>query len=167
MKYISLMLFLFPAITSFGQQFKISVDGSVTFDNSMFIVTEAGEDFPASVESAASVFVSIIANDNLNKKVNPNAGWAVTIQKADVNWDNNLNIEARRTGDGNNIGNQGKVKINGGQNYQTITDVGIAFFDGQNEMENIPLSLRISGASVTMGAKQFETNIILTVSDSW
>lgn len=168
MKYlIYLILFLFPAVATFGQQFKIAVEGNVSFDNSVFNVTEAGQDFPASFESAASVFVSILSNDELNKKVNPNAKWLVTIQKTDVTWDNNLVIEAIRTGDGSNANNNGKVKINGGQNYQPITDVGLAFFDGQNEIVNIPVGLKISGASVTMGAKQFETSVILTISDDW
>jgi len=167
MRYLNFILFLFATLTSFGQQFKLSVDGSATFDNSMFAVTEAGEDFPASVESTTSVFVSILSNDNLNKKINRNAKWAVTVQKTDVTWDNNLILEAKRTGDGSNANNNGRVKINGGQNYQQITDVGLAFFDGKDEVINIPVGLKISGASVTMGAKQFETNIVLTVSDSW
>jgi predicted chitinase len=166
-KIIYMILFLSPVLKAAGQQFTISVDGSATFDNSMYSVTEAGEDFPSSVESTTSVFVSILFSDNLNKKVNSKAKWAVAIQKTDINWNNNLIIEAKRTGDGSNANNHGKVKINGGENYQPITDVGLAFFDSKDEVVNIPVGLRLSGASVTMGAKQFETNIILTISDSF
>jgi len=66
------IFFMIFAIGAAGQQLKIELEGNANFDNSDFSVSEAGEDFPSSIESKTSFFISVLyTDDNLNRKKTP------------------------------------------------------------------------------------------------
>lgn len=162
-KIAGIFIFLFLAVSSYCQMV-IEVNGSVTFNSPSYIITEAGNDFPSSINNESSVYVSIVYSNFWDKYFNPNKKWKVDIQKSDLIWNQDLKLEAMRTGDGYRS-NYGKSSISDGTTYQTVTNTSNLFFKGRNEITYIPLNFKLSGVSITMGAQDFETNIILTVYD--
>jgi len=162
------IFFMIFAIGAAGQQLKIELEGSATFDNSAFSVNEAGEDFPPAIENETSFFISVLyTDDNLNRKKNPNTKWNIKIFKTDLNWHNDLRLETRRTGNGQRIGNQGNTNIQDGESNQLINNTSTYFFQGKGEIVHIPVNFSLSGFSLTMGASTYETRVVFTVYDEW
>lgn len=159
------ILFLLFINIAWGQELKISIEGDAKFDNSQFSIREAGEDFPSSVESGSSVYISVLYGNYWDKKSNPNKKWKINIHKSDLTWDTNLMLEAKRTGKGYNSKKNGNSKIYDGNNYQIATNTPTYFFSGKDEITDIPISFKIEGVSIIMGAKEVETNIVFTVYD--
>lgn len=161
----TLILFsLFVGLLVNAQQMNVSVDGVASFDGTNFTISEAGEDFASTIESEASVFISVNSNDELDKKINPNQKWRIEIVKEDLMWDGDIQLEIIRTGDGYGNGNN-KNQIFDGTNYQLIDGISRYFFRGRGVVTEIPVQLRLSGFSVTLGAQDFETNVVLTIYD--
>lgn len=163
--------FLLIAIFSYSQQLEVLVSGNINFDNSSYAISEAGNDYQASIETQSSIFVTIDYTFWLYNYYWPQGKkWSISVNKADVLWDPQLKLEIRRTGNGSSVywnNKNNKVNIRDGMEFQTISDTPMYFFHGKDAVYDIPIAFKVSGASVTMGAKQFETNIILTVTDSW
>jgi len=167
-KFLFPIFFMIFVIGAAGQQLKIELEGSANFNNSSFSVSEAGEDFPSSIESETSFFISVLyTDDNLNRKKNPNTKWNIKVFKSDLTWNNNLRLEARRTGRGQRVGHPGNPNIHDGDSDQLITNTSTYFFRGMGEIVHIPVSFSLSGFSVTMGASAFETRVVFTVYDEW
>lgn len=166
-KLFFLAIILQVAFLSKGQQLKVELEGSAVFNNSNFTIGEAGEDFPSGIETESSFFISVLYTDNLNKKKNPNTKWNIKVFKSDLNWDNKLKLEMKRTGRGDRLGNSGNPNIHDGENYQEISNTSTYFFRGMHEVVYIPVTLRLSGLSVAMGAETFETRVVFTVYDEW
>lgn len=148
-----------------GQQLVVQVDGEISFDSNAFIISEAGEDHTTSVESSGTFYISVLSDNQLDKKINPSHRWQVSVQKQDINWNNNLNLEISRTGLGIRSGTGGSTQLEDGEIFKRITDTSIFFFKGRGEVEQIPLAFKISGFSVTMGAKNLDSRLIFTVMD--
>lgn len=175
MKYISVtMFFLILQFLSLGQGMQIDLQGAVIFNNSLFTINEAGEDFAATLTSEATTLVSVASGNIWDKKTNPNKKWRVEVNKIDVNWDDNLILEIRRTGNGiaqaNNNGNgkgsgNKKGKVQDGTVFMPVTNNSTYFFKGRDFVSNIPIDFRVSGLSIAMGARDFETDIVFTIYD--
>lgn len=157
-----LVILILPGAAS-GQQLVVQVDGEINFDYNALIISEAGEDYLSSVESSGIVYMSVLSDNQLDKKINPSHRWQVSVQKQDIEWNSNFNLEIRRTGTGNRPGSAGSPQLEDGEIFKRITDTSIFFFKGRGEVEQIPLAFRISGISVTMGARNFESRLIFTV----
>ena len=167
MKNITIpVLFLFFSIGAFGQPLKVEIENNARFENTNYMINEAGEDFP-SIESESNVQVSITYSNYWDKKDNPNGKWRINVHKSDIQWNSNLMLQIKRTGNGYKGENDKKGNIHDGDNYQTVTNTPIYFFQGKDEINYIPLQLKIEGLSVTMGAQDFETKVVLTVYDDW
>ena len=169
-KTIFFLAFVLTANFICGQDLRIDVSGSASFNNSQYIITEAGEDFPSSIESETSLYVSVQYNGSwLAYLFNPDKQWRVFIHKSDLNWDSDLALSAERTGTGSIINNwwAQPLYITGGSSFQNITNTPVYFFRGRHGIVNIPVSFKLTGASLTMGAKDFETNVVFTVYDEW
>lgn len=162
--WVIIILIAFP---SKGQQLKIELEGNVAFDNSNFMIDEAGEDFPSGIETESSFYISVLYTDNFNNKKNPNTKWNIKVFKSDLSWNNDLKLEARRTGRGQNVGHPGNPNIHDGDNNMSITNTPTYFFKGMGEIAHIPVSFNLSGFSLTMGASTYETRVIFTVYDEW
>lgn len=166
-----LLLLIFSIVLSTavtGQQLKIELEGNAAFDNSNFSIKEAGEDFSSTIESEASFFISVLyTDDNINRKKNPNTKWNIKVYKSDLTWNNDLKLEARRTGRGQKVGRPGNPNIHDGDNNQIITNTSTYFFRGMGEIAYIPVTFNLSGFSLSMGASNFETRVVFTVYDDW
>ncbi len=159
-----MLILLLPFIAQ-GQQLVVQIDSEINFDSSSLIISEAGEDFTASVESYAPVYVSVLSDNQLDKKINPGHSWRIFIHMQEIDWNDDLRLEVKRTGTGSKPDSNGKPQISNGENYQLIQSTPGYFFNGKGEIAQIPLGFRISGFSVTMGAKNFESSLIFTVYD--
>lgn len=166
-KYFQLLLcFIVATETAVAQDLTITVEGDATFSGSSYFITEAGEDFDSSIESESSVFVSVLSEDYW-KKNNRNKKWRIFVHRSDLSWNSDLMLETKRTGTGYNPQNSGNPNISDGENFLNITSTPTYFFRGKDEIAYIPVSIKLSGLSLTMGAQQFETNIVLTIYDDW
>ena len=163
MKVTSVLVFLLLGLLASAQQMEVRVDGAVSFDGATFAVTEAGEDFAFGVESESSLWISVDTNDYWDKKVNPNRKWWVEVVREDLTWNDDVRLEIVRTGDG--YGQKNNHKVYDGTTYQYIGENSWYFFRGRGIIYDIPIQLRLSGLSVTQGAQDFETNVILTIYD--
>ncbi len=149
-----------------AQQPQLEVNGNVNFDNSVFSINEAGLDFAASLETQTSILLSVFQDGEFTKKNDPNNKWRIAVFKHDLH-DESYDMEIRRTGIGNNVGNQGKPKVNGGENYQIVQNTEQLFFTGRGEIRDIPVQLKLSGISIVMGANLYNSKLVFTVYEGW
>ena len=148
-------------------QMMVSVEGDASFDNSQYSVMEAGNDFPPSIQTESSIYVSIGFYNFWYRWFYPNAKWRIYVHKSDVNWNSDLALEAKRTGRGYKPWGNGQPNVKDGGSYQTVTNTPTYFFRGKSEVFYIPVQLQLSGVSVTMGAQDLETTIVFTVYGDW
>lgn len=169
MKKIALIqIFFFAFFLSYGQNIDLSVTGNLNFDNSTYSISEAGEDFASSLSPESSAYISINYIDFLDLIFGSDIKWRIFVSKSDILWHQNLTLEIKRNGKGNKASWLGpSPTINHGTGYQTITNNPVYFFRGRYGSTDIPLGFRINGASLSMGASQFETTITFTIYDDW
>lgn len=156
----------FPFLLN-GQQLVVQMEGDVYFNENLPAISEAGTDYSNSLETQSTLNISVLYEDQLNKKNNPNEKWRIFLHKQDMEWNRDLVLEARRTGRGSRLNHPGNPNINDGENFQQVTNNPVYFFRGRGEIVQIPLGLRLNGFSLTMGAGDFETSIVFTVYDDW
>lgn len=162
----TLTLLLFAVgFGSYAQQMEIQLGGMITFDQSAFTIQNAGSDFAPNIESEASFFVSITSGDEWDKKTNPNRKWKIEVRKEDLNWDNNIQLEIIRAGNGISQQNNNSNHVQNGNSYQTVREMPSYFFNGKGFVSDIPIQVRLSGFSIVNGANDYETNVILTIYD--
>jgi hypothetical protein len=156
-----LISFLFAS----AQRIELNISGDTNFDSSLFSISEAGLDFSSDLESQSSIYLSV-SQDNVTQGNNANSKWTIKVYKQDT-WDSDLELQVQRTGDGNRVGNNGNSNISGGSEYLIVQNTETYFFEGKSEISNIPVSLKLSGISVTMGAGSYSSRIIFTIYDGW
>lgn len=167
MKKLAIILIILSFSTGvFCQPISIEIENNARFENPNYMINEAGLDFP-SIESESTVQISVTFSNYWDKKDNPNGKWRINVHKSDIQWNQDILLQIKRTGDGYKAKNDKNGNIKDGDDYQIITDAPSYFFQGKDEITYIPLLLKVDGLSVTMGALDFETNIILTVYDDW
>lgn len=170
MRQIILFLFiiLLKTMSISAQNVLVGVSGNINFNQSEVTISEAGEDISSAIESLNSLLITVVYNDDWNKRGNsPMNKWKIEIYKSDLSWHPDLMLEAKRSGEGNRLDKRGNPYVQDGENYQPVTNNPTYFFKGRGEFNNIPVNFRISGASLTMGAETFETSVIFTVYDEW
>ena len=146
-----------------AQVLNVSVSGRANFNSSLYTINDAGEDFPSSVSDESSVSISL-SYGGWDKWFGPDVQWRVLVNKSELNWPSNLKVEIARKGNGAKDSWFGPTpSIYNGLAYQTISNNPTYFFSGRYGIRDIPLKLKLSGASLTMGAKQFDTSIMFTV----
>jgi hypothetical protein len=166
-KLLKIVCVVFSPFIVNGQQLTVQIEGDVHFNERLLTINEAGNNYPSALEAQSSVQVSVLYENQLNKKKNPNEPWRVFVHKQNMEWNENLSLEVRRTGRGSRLGNPGNPNIQDGDNFQQITNNPTYFFRGRGEIVQIPLALKLSGFSLTMGARDFETSLVFTVYDDW
>ena len=160
-KYGFLFCFILTAGSGFSQ-IAIDVTGNWNYTIPSSDLSEAGLDFSGTYESNSNqVDVDVyqqnwIANFFFYR-------WRVDVRRADVDWHSDLELKARRTGNGTPFFFSGS--ITGGTNYQQISTSNQEFFSGTRTRYNIPIQYQISGVSVLLPAKTYETTIIYTVTE--
>jgi len=112
-------------------------------------IMEAGEDFSGNYES------------NLNQvylDIEYNRSWRVSVDKNNIDWNNNIRLFTKRTGDG--IGSR---RVQGGKNYKRIRNQPKYFFRGERNRFYIPLQYKIERVSVILPANTYVVEIVYTL----
>ena len=149
--YISILIFIQIAR---AQSLSVSGEWNLTIPTSD--ITEAGEDFSGSYSSSSNqVYLNIWTSGR----------WSVYVQKNDIDWDDNIQLYLRRTGDGYGYGygHGHSSYINGGSNYTEIKDRDYRFFQGRYNRYYIPIQFEIRNVSVTIPANTYITEIVYTL----
>jgi len=150
MKNIALIITLFLLQSVSAQSINIIGQWNYTIPSSA--ITEAGEDFIGTYESSVN---QIYLNVTHNHK------WAVSVNKNNILWNDNLQIWIHRTGSGYGRGN-----IKGGENYIDIPNFAVDFVTGNKEQYDVPIQLQMSGISVTIPANNYIAEIVFTLTDN-
>jgi hypothetical protein len=87
-----------------------------------------------------------------------NGIWSVQISKSDIDWNNQIEIWIKRTGNGTGGG-----EVYSGTTYQKINNIPMSFINGKKAVNKIPLQLEIRNLSVTIPARDYSTNIVYTL----
>lgn len=162
MKRIIIILVLFFGIKHVGaQEFYVTASGIVSFNETQLIVGEAGDDISANLRSNA-VYLSVNSNYFWNMK---NERWKIYVHKSDINWDDDINFTVKRTGNGKKYSGKGKTNLQGGKSDFKINDNPTYFYKGKDRVLNIPMKFRIRKLSLTMGAGDYETDVVFTIYD--
>ncbi len=157
------LLFVFILIMKMGfaQEFRVTASGMVSFNESELVVGEAGNDINAELTSNL-VYLAIDSYYYWNMK---NERWSIYIHKSDVDWNDEIELDIKRSGDGVYTERNGNPYVKDGKNYQRITNNPSYLFRGKDKISNIPVEFRLKNLSLTMGAKDFETDVIFTIYD--
>ncbi len=164
-KVIYSALFLLFSVLSFAQQMKLEINGDIRFNKAEYNIKEAGTDFSPTVINSSKFNLSVSFFNFWDKFFDSGKKWRIYVNKSDVNWDQNINIEIARNGNGSSYQHGKRKVIVGGRQFQPILNNPGFFFRGQNEIYNIPIKFKIDGISATLGAKELETIIVFTVYD--
>ncbi len=144
-------IFLFSAPALLAQQTIIRVTGSWTLSIPSTIVTEAGADMQNTFTSNPDQFeIDIKAKD----------WWQVEIRLDDNNLPQPIELWVRRTGNG-----QGGGTINGGTEFQQLSQTYQLFFTGSKNRRNIPIQFEFRNVSVTVNSGTYTTTIVYTLTD--
>lgn len=127
----------------------ISVIGQWNYTIPTIDITDAGEDFTGTYTSSVNqVYLDIIYSNK----------WSISVQKNDIDWDDELKIFMHRTGNGYGTG-----WINGGQNYKIIKNNNFKFITGRDNRNSIPIQYQMRMVSVTIPAHNYVVEIMYTL----
>jgi len=145
-----------------AQGLQLSLNGMVIFNELQLRVNDAGEDIEGEITSNSGVQLSVESYNFWEQK---NEKWQIYIHKSNIEWADDMRLEVKREGDGERINKKGGVNIHDGSSYTEITDNPTYFFRGKGLIANIPLAFQLKNLSLTMGANDFETDVVFTIYD--
>jgi hypothetical protein len=90
---------------------------------------------------------------------NSTVAWDVQVRKTDVNWNSNLHLYIRRTGQGSYTG----TPPTNGTSFQEITDTDTYFWEASDTASNVPHQWQLDGVSISIPPDNYETTITFTV----
>lgn len=151
-----IMLLLLLSTMSAMAQISISVTGSPVFDTSSLLVTEAGNDFSASVnELQPNTFINVTHSTN-------NYNYAVYVNLTEQIGTTRLLVQ--RAGNGTRPGGGGGAgQISGGTNPIELSTLSQLFFTGNRDRVNIPVQFSLQNISVTNPAGTLVYSVLFTV----
>lgn len=145
-----------------GAQIAIDAIGNWNYTVPTSDITEAGRNFGGTYASSANqVQLDIFQTAWLLNFFNYN--WRVDVRKSDTDWNSNLKLYARRTGNGTPWWATGT--ISGGTSYLELTNSNKTFFSGSRTTLSIPVQFQITGVSVLLPAKTYSTTVVYTVTE--
>lgn len=153
----------------YGQELNFDVEGTWNYTIPANDILEAGHDFSGDYASSPSqIMVSVYLSGGWigiwwNYFINYT--WQVEVTKNDIDWDPNIGVYIRRTGNGSGIG--GGNYISGGNTYMEVTNANQLFFEGGRARLDVPVQLEVRGISVTLPAKNYSTTIVYTVTSTF
>ena len=154
-------IFIFLISLQCYSQMNVSVNETNLFDP-IDTPIYAGENISTEIESDSNAYlitVNILPNNTNNTLYN---SWHIDVQKSEIIWDSNLDLQIRLTGTGSSIyGNT----ASGQTSYGSIQNSNTTIVNGTGWIDNIPLQVKITGISVTLEAKNYSTDIIFTLID--
>ncbi|AHW61847.1 hypothetical protein SAMN05444285_10210 [Draconibacterium orientale] len=172
-KLLLIIIGLIAAPFVYGQNFNVTVSGYVDFGDGLTLVGEAGSDFSTVLESQSDLGLTVAYSSGsvLAYLFNPDRPWKLTVgMTGSSDWDSDvLQLEMKRNVSSGSLiyGWFARPKyIAGFENYETLTAGINSEIYGRHGIQDIQFNFRIKGASVVLGAKDFETDVVFTVYDN-
>jgi len=167
MKKILLLPILFLTVAVYSSLAQtpgaqLYVAGFPQFNFSQLTITEAGNDFSATVEESQSNVLFSVSHIDRNAK---NFNWEIQMSVNDLPGANSPFVEIRRTGDGEQ-NTQGSGYVQGGGNYQPVDATPRTFFTGRGGRANIPVMFRLGNISAAQPAGSNYFSIVFTIIDT-
>ena len=141
-----LTLFFFQSVYTQS----INVTGQWNYTIPIANITEAGKDFSGTYTSSVNQVYLDINHPNT---------WHISVKINNIDWDDNLQVYVRRTGNG-----WGSGRISGTQNFKKTNNNGSTFINGRNPRHDVPLQYQIRNVSVTIPAHNYIAEIVYTLS---
>ena len=162
-RFIAITICCFVIPVSSYSQITLETQNDINVHILESSITDPGMDLENTFEtnSDETILSVKILPENLNNKLY--RSWDINISKNDIDWHNDLKIYVKKTGNGESEFNTNTL---GGVVYQRIENYDQYFFEGTGWIENIPLQYKITGMSVTIPAKTYTTEIIITLLDN-
>lgn len=140
----------------------ISASPGWTYTLSSSDISEAGNDYNVNIESAANqTLVDVVTNyiGNYNFKV--------AVEKIDNNWNSQLTLSVRRTGNGSGGWFAG---ISGGTNYIQLSSTPQLLYSGNTGYFSggyfdVPVQYRVQGLSLLVPAQNYSTTVRYTITN--
>ncbi|HYQ57414.1 MAG TPA: hypothetical protein VEP89_08690 [Draconibacterium sp.] len=161
-QYTFLTLLCFFALGVHAQGLQLSLTGMVTFNEVQINVSDPGEDIEAVITANSGVQLSVESQNFWEQK---NEKWRIYVHKTSIEWVDDIKLEIRRQGDGDKLNKKGGGNVHDGSIFAEIKDNPNYFFSGMGLISNIPLDFRINELSLSLGANDFETDVVFTIYD--
>lgn len=161
-RYNFIIVLCFFVFGVHAQGLQLSLNGMVTFNEMQMSVDDAGEDINGSIVSNSSTYLSVYSFyywEMINGK------WQIYVHKRDVEWNETINLELLREGKGRKLFGNGTPNIHDGTSYFKLTNNPTYFCRGRGLVLDIPLAFRLRNLSLTLGANDFETDVVFTIYD--
>jgi hypothetical protein len=161
--YILIIIFYLISQQNLVAQIRISSNSFINKHISSGSIIEAGMDFQNELEfSIDEIILSVtLFPQNLDNVIYNS--WQIDVSKNNFEWNEELDLFIRRTGDGKSDYNN---KPQNGEIYQKIETNSAIFFTGQGWINSIAIQIKLTGLSVTLPAKSYATEIIFTLIDN-
>jgi hypothetical protein len=157
--YILLMASLQIVSNQLQSQTIVTLNGNPTFDTSVLMVTEAGNDFSALIAEIQSNTTINIRNNSVNNPNNYDYKLYVNL----VEMPTGLNITIQRTGPGTSrSGGGAQGKITGTMTPVTLSTIPFEFIDGTGDRLNVPVRFGLNNLSVTQPAGNVPVTLVFT-----
>jgi hypothetical protein len=118
--------------------------------NASYLVSGAGSDLPAAIQSISGTTVLSIANAP--------GSWRVKARRSPGNWDGNLGVWVKRSSDGSGSGT-----IAGGEVFVELGATDVEIFSGSGARSSISLQFRLTGLTCGASPDTYTSSIIFTV----
>lgn len=131
-------------------------------------ITEAGNNYVGSTESINPAQITITGTIPIGLLSN---AVRISVSQNNVNWNSNLALAVRRTGNGSPCNNC-VIEGNTLNEYTTVNQAASTSFMilriygllAGGTYSNIPVQVRLSGISVTVPSAAYQANIVFTIS---
>ena len=134
----------------------VSTGSWSTTINSADLISGAGSDLQSTHEGLAGD-----VQTDISATTGSTDTWRVDVRRTDTNWDANVRVWVRRTGDGTGPGS-----ISGGAAYQEITSTDATLFTGAGDRTAVDLQVKITSMSLGVSVDNYSSSITYTVVDT-
>ena len=87
--------------------------------------------------------------------------WQVMIGMNVINWHPNLQVWARRSGNGTTWFGS----ISGGTSYQRVNELALTFYTGSLNRSDVPIQYEIRNVSALIPARSYSVEIVYTLEE--
>lgn len=159
--YIVLLLLLTPIIRLNGQII-VTFNGMPSFNTTSLSVSEAGNDFPASITELQATTTINIQN---NSASNPN-NYNYRLEASLLESIGTLGLTIERTGNGSaRTGGSAQGKISGGTPAILLSTTPVYFFEGSGDRFNVLVRFGLRNLSVVQPAGKVTFSLIFTATE--
>lgn len=161
-KFFLLFLFSFTVQEVIAQSISINLIGP-TWNVSVPTITQAGSDYSSNITSSVNQSTISLLFGLTTILTN----WKVVVKKQDTNWNSNLTLWVRKTGNGTGILSPvvGTISPSGVSSFVQLSNVEQEIYRGFSTRYDVPIQYELRGLSVLVPVNNYSTSIVYTLLD--